>query len=420
MLRQTCLLLPVVLVSSLLFSEESADAKDAHQQYPAELRERMIRVRDAALSDDYAYRQMRHLTENIGPRMSGSPQADSAAHYVVDQLTRLGMDVLPNSRLLGATVLRARLFCSTRSSTCAKAQPGAGVKHTAKLSKYRGEGAKRAAELGASASRVRSVGGADYRLPHTGWSDPAGIPAGAVTAEDADLIAHLAAQGAVFVHLILTPQQLPEVPGYNVVADVNGTEHPEQVVIVSGHLHSWDLGTGALDDAAGVAVAMETAQILQKLHIRPRRTIRVIAWANEENGLRGGRGYAEAHAADLRDCVAAIESDLGAGHQLGFHTKISSTAQSWLVPVQETLSTIGANLMVASSYPPGADISPLAKSAVHLFGILQDGRTYFNYHHTAADTLDKIVPSELQENAAAMAVLAIALADMPEPLPRER
>jgi hypothetical protein len=285
---------------------------------------------------------------------------------------------------------------------------------------YRGDGAKQAAQLGAVASLVRSVGGADYRLPHTGWSDPAGIPAGAVTAEDADLIAHLAAQGAVRMHLVLTPQHLPDVPESNVVADFKGTEHPEQVVIVSGHLDSWDLGTGAIDDGAGVAVAMQTAQILQKLHIRPRRTIRVIAWANEENGLRGGQGYAEAHAAELPSCVAAIESDLGAAHPLGFDMMVSPAARNWLRPVQEALSTIGANLMVGSTYPPGADISPLAKSGVPLFGILQDGRTYFNYHHTAADTLDKVVPSELQENAAAMAVLAVALADMPEPLPRGR
>src|SRR5713101_5453884 len=122
---------------------------------------------------------------------------------------------------------------------------------------YRSRGAKAAADLGAVASLVRSVGGADYRLPHTGGSTPAGIPAGAITSEDADLIAHLAAQGKVRLHLTLTAQTGPDVLSYNVVADLKGTEHPEQVVIVSGHLDSWDLGTGAIDDAAGVAVAME-------------------------------------------------------------------------------------------------------------------------------------------------------------------
>src|SRR5262249_53847486 len=124
--------------------------------------------------------------------------------------------------------------------------------------RYRSAGPKAAAEFGAVAALVRSVGNADYRLPHTGYSEPAGIPAAAVTAEDADLIAHLPAEGAVRLHLTVTPQKLPDETGYNVVADLKGTEHPEQIVVVSGHLDSWDLGTGAIDDAAGVAVAMET------------------------------------------------------------------------------------------------------------------------------------------------------------------
>jgi Zn-dependent M28 family amino/carboxypeptidase len=283
---------------------------------------------------------------------------------------------------------------------------------------YRGDGAKAAADLGAAASLVRSVGGADYRIPHTGWNAAAGIPAGAVTSEDADLVAHLTAQGRVRMHLVLTSQTGPEVTSYNVVADVKGSEHPEQVVIVSGHLDSWDLGTGAIDDAAGVAVAMETAELVQRLQLHPRRTIRVIAWMDEENGGRGHEAYAKAHAAEFGDHVAAIESDLGAGHALGFWAKISPEALALLQPVQSVLRTRGANLIRVVNESPGADITPLAKAGVPAFGILQDGRTYFNYHHTAADTLDKIVPQELRENAAAMAVMGYALANMTEPLPR--
>src|SRR5262249_10343488 len=157
-------------------------------------------------------------------------------------------------------------------------------------------GPKAAADLGAIACVVRSVGGAEYRIPHTGFSFPAGIPAGAVTAEDADLIARLASHGKGSMHLTLTSQNGPEVSSYNVVADLKGSEHPEQVVIVSGHLDSWDLGTGAIDDAAGVAVAMETAQLVQQLHLHPKRTIRVIAWMDEENGGAGHDAYAQAHA----------------------------------------------------------------------------------------------------------------------------
>src|SRR5258708_19196575 len=153
---------------------------------------------------------------------------------------------------------------------------------------YRSNGPSAAARQGAVACLIRSVGGADYRLPHTGMTDYAKdvpkIPAGAVTAEDANLIANLVPQGPVKMKLVLTPQTLPDVESANVIADIKGSEHPEQVVIVSGHLDSWDLGTGATDDGAGVAVSMETANLIQKLRLKPKRTIRVIAWMNEETG----------------------------------------------------------------------------------------------------------------------------------------
>jgi Zn-dependent M28 family amino/carboxypeptidase len=244
------------------------------------------------------------------------------------------------------------------------------------------------------------------------------IPAGAVSSEDADLIAHLAAQGKVRMHLILTSQTADEVTTYNVVADLKGSEHPEQIVIVSGHLDSWDLGTGAIDDAAGVAVAMETAQLIQQLHLHPKRTLRVIAWIDEENLGRGHAEYARAHAAEISNHVAALESDLGASHPLGFRAKMASEAVTRLQPVLDVLQVFGANLIQLSGDSPEADIEPLAKQGVPALGLLQDGRTYFNYHHTPADTLDKVVPQELRENATAMAVMGYALAAMPEPLPR--
>src|SRR5207245_1218980 len=168
---------------------------------------------------------------------------------------------------------------------------------------YRGIGASAAARLGAVAALNRSAGGADYRLPHTGalrYADDAPkIPAAAVASEDADLIAHLVSEGKVRMRLLLTPQTLPDAVSYNVVADLKGSEHPEQIVIVAGHLDSWDLGRGAIDDGAGVAIAMQTAQLLKQLHLRPKRTIRIIAWMNEENGARGARTYADDHNADF-------------------------------------------------------------------------------------------------------------------------
>lgn len=457
-------------------SDYERPAGPAAASLPAELVRELNAIRDAALTDDYAYRQVAHLTENIGPRPVGSPQTQAAVEYVAAELRKLGLDVrlepvqarrwirgaetaelveypgqAPGSTqkivltALGgnhptppegitAEVIVANSFADLdrlgRENVSGKivlfnvafdqrkAATGYAGEAYDEAVAYRSRGAKRAAELGAAASLVRSVGGADYRLAHTGNSRAADIPAGAVTSEDADLIAHLAAQGRVRMHVILTSQTAEEVSSYNVVADLKGSEHPEQVVIVSGHLDSWDLGTGAIDDAAGVAVAMETAKVIQQLHLHARRTLRVIAWMDEENLGRGHVEYAKAHASEMSNHVGAIESDLGASHPLGFRAKISSQARALLQPVLDVLQPTGANLIQLSSDSPEADIEPMAKAGVPAFGLLQDGRTYFKYHHTAADTLDKIVPLELRENATAMAVMGYALAAMPDPLPR--
>jgi carboxypeptidase Q len=446
------------------------------QNFPPLLLQQLSAIKAAALSDDYAYRQVAHLTENIGPRPTGSLQARAAADYVAGELRQLGLEVrlqavtvphwvrgaetaalveypgmvsgttqkivltalggssstpadgltadvisvntfdelaaLGRDKIAGKIVLYNELFDKQ------KAAAGMAFAAYGDAVRYRGAGAKAAADLGAVAALVRSVGNADYRLPHTGFSFPAGIPAGAVTAEDADLIAHLTGQGKVRMHLTLTPQKLPDETGYNVIADLKGSEHPEQIVIVSGHLDSWDLGTGAIDDGAGVVIAMETAEILQRLHLRPSRTLRVIAWMDEETGGSGSKAYSAEYSNDFAHHVAAIESDAGAAHPLGFDVKIAPAAIESLRPVQSALQSIGASVLQPSTYSPGADISGMSEAGVPAFGVMQDGRTYFNYHHTAADTLDKIVPSELRENAAAMAVIAYALTNMKEALPR--
>jgi len=439
---------------------------------PEELKQQLIAVREAALSDDYAWRQVTHLTENIGPRPSGSAQARQASEYVADEMRKLGLEVrleevkvahwvrgqetaelveysgqAPNTTQkivvtalggstataaegLSAEVVMVRNFEELNALgrervagkivlfnypfDTRKAAAGYALDAYSEAVLYRGSGAKAAAELGAVAALVRSVGGAEYRLPHTGFSSPAGIPAGAVTAEDADLISDLLAQGRVRIHLTMTPQKLADTAGYNVVSDLRGSEHPEQVVVVSGHLDSWDLGTGAIDDAAGVAVAMETAELLHRLHLQPKRTLRVIAWMDEESGGRGREAYTAAHSAEFANHVAAIESDLGAGHPMGFDVKMSTRGMDSLRPVQKILESFGANLIKQVPFSPGADISGMAQAGIPTLGLMQDGRTYFNYHHTAADTLDKIVPAELRENAAAMAVMGFALASTPE------
>src|SRR5947199_962113 len=286
---------------------------------------------------------------------------------------------------------------------------------------YRSKGPSAAARQGAVACLIRSVGGADYRLPHTGQTDYAAdapkIPAAAVTAEDADLIADLVQQGPVKMKLVLTPQTLPNVESANVIADIKGTEHPEQMIIVSGHLDSWDMGRGSLDDAAGVAVSMETANLIQKLHLKPRRTIRVIAWMNEENGLAGSKQYAKDHEKEIPNHFAAMETDNGAGHPIGIHIKGKFEIKKMLAPVLAVLQESGAGGTNFSEHI-GADIEPLEKAGIPAFSPLQDSRFYFNYHHTAADTLDKIVPKELAENSAVVAAIAYALANMEQPLPR--
>src|SRR6185295_6162456 len=228
---------------------------------------------------------------------------------------------------------------------------------------YRGAGASAAGKLGAAAALVRSVGGADYRLPHTGAlgyaEDAPKIPAAAVTAEDADTIAYLTSQGPVRMHLTLTPRTLPDVESYNVVADIKGSEHPEQIIIVSGHLDSWDLGTGAIDDGAGVVVAMETAELLHRLNLHPKRTIRVIAWMNEEMGATGRDVYAKEYAPQIANHIAAIETDLGAGHPVGFTAHVTAKALEMLAPIANVLRLSGAGIIRQSQNAEGADVFPL-------------------------------------------------------------
>jgi carboxypeptidase Q len=447
--------------------------------YPPQLIGELKQLQESAMKSDYAWDQLAHLTNNIGPRPAGSPQANFAAQYVAGELRKLGLDVRLEKVVVphwvrGEETAALVEFPGMAPGTTQKivltalggsvATPAQGITaevvvvnnfdelaaighdkvagrivlFNAKFDKqlaavgrggaaygqaviYRALGASAAAKQGAIAALVRSVGGADYRLPHTGamryQPDTPRIPAAAVTAEDADLLAYLAQQGPVRMHMVLTPQQLPDVDSYNVVADLKGSEHPEQIVIVSGHLDSWDLGTGAIDDGAGVVTAMQAANLIKQLGLQPRRTIRVIAWMNEEFGESGALAYAAAHKNEVDKHLAAIESDLGAGHPAGISMAAPATNLALLRPAAQVLQPIGATILQTTE-DTETDIGPLLALGVPCFGPIQDERFYFNYHHTAADTLDKVVPRELQENAAVIAVLAYALADLPKDLER--
>src|SRR6476660_3062070 len=436
-------------------------------------------LQKAALESDYAYRQVAHLANNIGPRLSGSAQAAKAVEYVANELkaiscevqlekvmvphwvrgeetaelvqfpgqannttqkivlTALGASVATPANGITADIIAVRNFDELKSMPRDKvagkivlfnypfdkqmAAEGRGNEAYGEAVVYRSDGPSAAARQGAVACLIRSVGGADYRLPHTGMTDYAKdapkIPAGAATAEDADLIVDLLRQGPVKMKLVLTPETLPDAESANVIADIKGSEHPEQVVIVSGHLDSWDLGTGAIDDGAGVAVSMEAANLIQKLRLKPKRTIRVIAWMNEENGEAGSKQYAKDHEKEISNHFAAMETDGGAGHPIGVNIKASPEVKKMFAPVANILQESGAGILDLVEHC-GADIEPLEKAGVPAFSPIQDSRFYFNYHHTAADTLDKIVPKELAENSAVVAVVAYALANMERPLPR--
>ncbi len=473
--------LTLILLGTLLTGSLSALAqREAAAPLPDQLITDLARLRDAALASDYALRQTAYLCNNIGPRLSGSPQAARAVEYIAGEMRALGLDVrleevrvphwvrgeesaaltqfpgmapgttqrivitalgpsvaTPPAGLLAPVVVvrsfdelnrlgqsrvQGRIVLFNVKFDEAIQDQGSGTEAYGQAVAYRSGGAVAAARLGAVAALNRSAGSSAFRKPHTGSvrydEGVPRIPAAAITAEDAELIAHLAAQGEVKLRLVITPQTMPDAISHNVIADLRGYENPEQVVIVSGHLDSWDLGTGALDDAVGVATAMEVVNLCRKLGLRPRRTIRVIPYMNEENGLRGGTTYFANQRHNLANHIAAIESDLGAGHPTGFYAHVVPRALPMLQPLARVLQSGGAGIIRLVSNSVGADISPLENAGVPGFAPITDTRHYFKYHHTPADTFDKVDPRNLAENAAVMAVLAYGIAAMPEPVPR--
>ena len=439
----------------------------------------MKRIQTAALTSDYAYSQVGYLSNDIGPRLSGSAQAEQAVQYVAQQMRLLGLDVrlqpvtvphwvrgVENGEIvrfeglapgttqkivltalggsiatpaggltadvvvvnnfdelikLGEKAVRGKIVLFNYKFDRAMQDSGFGGAAYGQAVQYRFGGAIAAAQLGAVASLVRSAGASQNRLAHTGsmgYADGVSkIPGAAVSFEDAETIAYLARKGQVRIKLTMTPQTLPDAPSFNVIGDLKGSEKPDEVVIVSGHLDSWDLGTGATDDASGVAVAMQVAQTLRELKIRPKRTIRVIAWMNEENGGAGSRAYALEQNANISKHFAAIESDLGASHPVGFIFAGKPEALAMLAPISSVLVSQGAGISQMQANV-GSDVGPLTAKNVPSFAPWFDQRTYFNYHHTAADTFDKVDPKQLSEVGSLMAVLVYGLANLEQPLPR--
>jgi Zn-dependent M28 family amino/carboxypeptidase len=417
-----------------------------------------------ALTDGVAYARLRELTDTIGPRLSGSPAAEAAVQWGLKTMRQDGLaarlepvkvphwvrgeesgEILPSSSSAGhrlaltalgngvggaatAEVVEAHSLAEVAALGAAARGKIVFFNHTmttpegyGQFVEMRSRGPSAAARVGAVAVLLRSLSTASLRSPHTGMTsyspDAPRIPAAAVSTEDADLLHRLLQRGPVRVRLSLGCRMLPDADSANVVADVPGRERPDEVVLIGAHLDSWDLGTGANDDGAGVVMVMEAGRLVASLPQRPRRTLRVVLFMNEENGLAGGKAYAAAHQAELGKHVAALEADSGAARPLSIRLRAGEGGVALLAPWLAPLET-AMGLRLESGEAGGADLSPMEPASIPLVVVHPDGTHYFDIHHTAADTLDKIDPTELAKNAAAIAMVAWSLAEMPEVLPR--
>lgn len=280
-------------------------------------------------------------------------------------------------------------------------------------------GPAEAAKKGAVAALVRSLSTSPARLPHTGATlfgpDATAIPAAALAVPDAELVDRLLARGAVRIHLDLHPRTLPDAKGANVVGEVRGAEKPDEIVVLGAHLDAWDLGQGAQDDAVGVGVVMDVAARL--LAKPPKRTVRVVLFANEENGGRGGKGYAQAHEGEAARHQAALEVDSGAGRATGLRCKLGAGTEGALAGVRAALEPFGAGELALRDVG-GPDISPLGKLGVPLCEVAQDASAYFDVHHSADDTYEKLDPVAVEQIAEVVSAAARQLADLPGLLPR--
>ena len=421
------------------------------------------RIAAANLTGDGAYRRVAALADQFGPRMTGSPALERAivwAHdaFVADGQQNVALDpvrvpiwqrgaesaeiVAPAPRRLavlglGGTVATpaggltaevavvrsfdelAKLGTSVRGKIVLFDHPyPTDVPNAAagygKSIPYRTEGATRAAAFGAVAALVRSLASASLGAPHTGqmhYGPGPKIPTAALSVEDAELLDRLAARGPVTVHLVLEDGPRPDAPSFNVLAELRGREQPEEIVVISAHIDTWDVGEGAQDDGAGCAIVMESLATLRRLGLVPRRTIRAVLFTSEEEGAQGGKTYAEAHAKELPRHVAAFETDIGAGTPLGFRIDAGPEAVAEARELIMLLTPLGAT-QIDTGFS-GSDINAMRPAGVPLLGLFSDPTHYFDVHHSVADTLEKINPPALGRNVAAMATMAYLVADRP-------
>ena len=470
MFRRTHAVRSFACLFALLASIGAAPARagDIAKQYQATA----DRIAEAALKNNDAYNKLEELCVGIGHRLSGSANLEKAIRWAIDTLKKDGQENVRGEKVMvphwvrgkeSATMVEPRVEplsmlglggsvgtppegitapvvvvadedelkalgdkVAGKIVLFNKAMPPYDPEHGSGYGttvKYRTHGARLASMQGAVAALVRSVTAKSLRTPHTGamrYGDAERkIPTAAISVEDAETLARMQKRGiAAKVTLKMEAKTLPDAESANVIAELRGRDKPEEVVVISGHFDSWDLGHGAHDDGGGCIIAMEAINVLRKLNLIPRRTIRVVLWTNEENGLRGGRAYAKAHADELDRHVAAIESDSGVFAPRGYSLDCEDEDREAIAAeqMQEILSLLSPSLgeLKATVGGSGADVSPMKPSGVLLMGHHVEGATYFDYHHTHADTIDKVDPQELSQNVAMLTTVAYILADMPE------
>ena len=290
-----------------------------------------------------------------------------------------------------------------------------------KTVQYRYRGASEAAKVGGIASLVRSVGPYSMNTPHTGTSayedGVKKIPHAAITLEDAAMMGRMAKRGlTVKVSLYMEAQTYEDALSHNVMGEIKGSEYPDEVIVLGGHIDSWDAGQGAHDDGGGCVAAWQAVKLIKDLGLKPKRTIRAVMWTNEENGLRGGEAYRDAHFDNLDNHILAMESDAGVFKPSGFGFSGPDESLKILQDIGTLLYRIDSGKITKGG--GGADIGPIMREGVPGMGLKVDGSRYFWYHHTAADTFDKVDQDEFNRCIATMAVMAYVVADMDERLPR--
>jgi carboxypeptidase Q len=452
----------LALIAGAALATVSVHTQTSHS-WLAPLREDSARLIKAATADDFAWQRLAELTDTYGARLSGSENLARAVDWAVRTMKADGLDNVRMERVMVPHWVRGREFAEIvdppRQSVAilglggTTATPPNGLEAEvlvvtsfddlrarsadakgrivlfnvpyngySETVTYRTGGARAAAMYGAVAVLVRSVGPPGLRTTHTGsvtyTPGQPQIPAAAVAIEDANRIARITGRGrTVRMRLLLEGRHEPDVESANVVAEIRGREKPDEIVLLGCHLDSWDVGAGASDDGVGCIVTWEALRLMRKLGIRPRRTVRVVLFANEENGLRGAAAYVEKHSASALNHVFALESDSGvfAPAALGFSG--SAAARALMLQVGTLLAPLDFPEITAGG--GGADIGPIAQAGnVPTMAYLGDAGRYFVIHHTAADTVERIAPEEVSKAAAAISVIAYAVAEMPERLPK--